>query len=122
MLVLPLQLRLMCQFVNVLDVEVLPPYTPSAAERADASLYAANVRDLYAAHTGWPLVEQSQREFTALCKVGHCTGVLLQHNLHCRRSDPTPVCAVSACGCHSQLSLLSSQRAQNCTPIERDRI
>ena len=68
------QLRLMCQFVNVLDVEVLPPYTPSAAERADASLYAANVRDLYAAQTGWPLVEQSQREFTALCKVGRCAG------------------------------------------------
>ena len=62
----------MCQFVNVLDVEVLPPYSPSAAERADASLYAANVRALYAAHTGWPLVEQSQREFTALCRVRRC--------------------------------------------------
>ena len=62
----------MCQFVNVLDVEVLPPYAPSAAERADASLYAANVRQLYAAQTGWPLVEQSQREFTALCRVRHC--------------------------------------------------
>ena len=59
----------MCQFVNVLDVEVLPPYMPSAAEQADAALYAANVRALYAAQTGWPLVEQSQREFTALCKV-----------------------------------------------------
>lgn len=64
----------MCQFVNVLDVEVLPPYSPSAAERADASLYAANVRALYAAQTGWPLVEQSQREFTTLCKVCHCMG------------------------------------------------
>lgn len=58
--------------MNVLDVEVLPPYSPSAAERADASLYAANVRALYAAHTGWPLVEQSQREFTALCRVRRC--------------------------------------------------
>jgi hypothetical protein len=94
----------MCQFVNVLDVEVLPPYTPSAAERADASLYAANVRDLYAAQTGWPLVEQSQREFTALCKVGCCTGrapaccvlpAFVTASGHAER-----VQAVSVRGCH----------------------
>lgn len=64
-----LQIRLVCQFVNVLDVMVLPPYMPSAAEKADALLYASNVRALYASETGWPLVEQSQREFIALCKV-----------------------------------------------------
>lgn len=66
---LPMQLRLMCQFINVLDVEVLQPYLPSPEERADAALYAANVRAMYASETGWPLVEQSQREFIALCKV-----------------------------------------------------
>ncbi|KAF8069495.1 Lpc [Scenedesmus sp. PABB004] len=37
-------LRLMCQFENRVTVEMLPPYVPSAAERADPALYAANVR------------------------------------------------------------------------------
>ncbi len=59
----------MCQFVNVLDVEVLPPHVPSAAEQADPALYAANVREEYRTASGLPLVEQSQTEFIALCKV-----------------------------------------------------
>lgn len=59
----------MCQFVNVLDVEVLPPHVPSAAEQGDPALYATNVRETYRTALGLPLVEQSQTEFIALCKV-----------------------------------------------------
>ncbi len=36
------------QFGNFATVEVLPLYTPSPAEKADAGLYAANVRALLA--------------------------------------------------------------------------
>lgn len=64
-----MQVRLLCQFVNVLDVTVLPPYVPSLAEQADPELYAANVREVYRQASGLPLVEQSQTEFIALCKV-----------------------------------------------------
>lgn len=41
-----LQLRLMCQFSNSVTVEVMPPYIPTAAEKADPALYAANIRKL----------------------------------------------------------------------------
>lgn len=40
------QLRMMTQLCNCLEVEALPPYVPSDAERADPALYAANVRQL----------------------------------------------------------------------------
>ena len=40
------QLRMVCQFVNELEVTVLPPYVPGEAERSDPGLYAANVRDV----------------------------------------------------------------------------
>lgn len=36
----------MCQFANSVTVEVLPPYTPSQAEKDDPVLYAANIRKL----------------------------------------------------------------------------
>ena len=38
-----LQVRMMCQFVNVLDVTVLPVYRPSPEEAARPELFAANV-------------------------------------------------------------------------------
>ena len=44
--------RLASQIVNRCEVEVLPLYTPTAAERADAKLYAANVQRLFAAELG----------------------------------------------------------------------
>ena len=51
------QLRMVCQFVNELEVTVLPPYVPSEAERSDPGLYAANVREvrLFCAHEGFKI-------------------------------------------------------------------
>jgi len=46
------------QFQTRLDIAILPPYTPSAEERADPKLYAANVRQLYGRAMGLPLAEQ----------------------------------------------------------------
>lgn len=63
------QLRMMCQFVNPVDMTVLPPYVPSAAEKGDPALYAANVRALYAEAGSLPLSSHSQSDFLALTKV-----------------------------------------------------
>ncbi|EIE20186.1 hypothetical protein COCSUDRAFT_7910, partial [Coccomyxa subellipsoidea C-169] len=45
-------LRGQTQFINLADIEVLPPYMPSAEERADPRLYAENVRRLMAERLG----------------------------------------------------------------------
>ena len=37
-------LRLQAQFINHLTIEILPVYHPSPEEKADAKLYAENVR------------------------------------------------------------------------------
>ena len=37
-------MRLQTQLINLVDVEVLPPYIPSEEERKDPRLYADNVR------------------------------------------------------------------------------
>ena len=66
---LPPQLRMVSQFVNILDVKVLPPHVPSAEEQQQPELFAANVRAKYVAATGYRAVEEGQREFIALCKV-----------------------------------------------------
>ncbi|KAK9839254.1 hypothetical protein WJX81_004479 [Elliptochloris bilobata] len=63
-------LRLVTQFRTRLDIAILPPYTPSAEERADPKLYAANVRALYCRAMGLPLVEQSQEDYLALTRAG----------------------------------------------------
>jgi hypothetical protein len=60
---------MLCQFVNAVDVEILPPYVPSSAERSDPQLFAANVRREYAAASGLPLSSHSQSHFLALLKV-----------------------------------------------------
>lgn len=62
--------RMLCQFVNAVDVEILPPYVPSSAERSDPQLFAANVRREYAAASGLPLSSHSQSHFLALLKAG----------------------------------------------------
>lgn len=49
---------MMHQFWNTVDVTILPPYIPSEAERQDASLYAANIRKLYADRLQVPLVDE----------------------------------------------------------------
>eukprot|EP01139_Manchomonas_bermudensis_P023296 Amastigsp_a840988_16.p1 type:complete len:576 gc:universal Amastigsp_a840988_16:44-1771(+) len=36
--------RMLCQFVNWVEIDYLPLYEPSAAEKADCNLFAANVR------------------------------------------------------------------------------
>ena len=61
---------MMCQFVNVLDVTVLPVYRPSEEEISRPELFAANVRAVYLEASGMRAAEQSQREFIALTKVG----------------------------------------------------
>lgn len=53
-----------------LHVRVLPPYVPSAAEKADPALYAAAVRALYGRELGLPLVDQGYEEFAALTRLG----------------------------------------------------
>ncbi len=58
------------QVRKILNVRVLPPYVPSAAERADPGLYAANVRALYGRELGVPLVDQGYEEFAALTRLG----------------------------------------------------
>lgn len=63
------QLRMLCQFVNDVEVEVLPPYMPSPEEQQNPTLYAANVRNVYAAASGLPLSGHSQTDFLALLKV-----------------------------------------------------
>jgi len=67
---LMLQVRMMCQCVNVLDVTVLPVYRPSTEEIHQPELFAANVRAVYAEDGGMRAAEQSQREFLALTRVG----------------------------------------------------
>ena len=42
--------RMLTQFVNVMNVEVLPSVTPTEAEAAQPSLYAENVRKLMVRH------------------------------------------------------------------------
>ena len=37
-------MRLQTQFINLVDVEVLPPYIPSEQEKRDPRVYADNVR------------------------------------------------------------------------------
>lgn len=37
-------MRLQTQFINLVNIEILPPYISSDEERADARLYAENVR------------------------------------------------------------------------------
>lgn len=49
---LKLMLRMMLQFANFCEVEVLEPYLPSAAECADAMLFAGNVRQSMAKRLG----------------------------------------------------------------------
>ena len=47
--------RLLTQFVNYCEVELLPVYTPSEAERNDPALYAQNVRAYMSKHSGLPM-------------------------------------------------------------------
>lgn len=63
--------RLMHQFNNSLSVEICPPYLPSEEERADARLYAANVR-AWMGHAldDCPLVDAGVAEVSELYKRG----------------------------------------------------
>jgi lysophosphatidylcholine acyltransferase/lyso-PAF acetyltransferase len=62
--------RLMAQFVNHLEIEVLPPYHPSEEERRDWALYAENVRRLMGKRLGQPLVDQGIGEERQLWRAG----------------------------------------------------
>ncbi|KXZ46933.1 hypothetical protein GPECTOR_39g427 [Gonium pectorale] len=63
-------LRMMCQFRNDLEVEILPPYKPSQDEIEDPRRYAANVRCLMAAVLGVPLVEATHDDYLLLSRLG----------------------------------------------------
>ncbi|KAL4419827.1 hypothetical protein ABPG75_006925 [Micractinium tetrahymenae] len=86
--------RLLAQFVNHLDIEVLPPYHPSDKELQDWSLYAANVRQLMGQRLGVPLVEEGLAEERQLRRLG------VRENLLGTTHDPTstfarqPLCAL----------------------------
>jgi 1-acyl-sn-glycerol-3-phosphate acyltransferase len=62
-------LRLLLACGKTLDVYALPPYTPSAAERADPALFAENVRSAMGAALGVPLdargLEDARAYYTA---------------------------------------------------------
>lgn len=62
-------LRLTSQFANVLDVTILPPYVPDAAELEDPKLYASNVRALMGRTMGLPLVSANHDDFVMLSKL-----------------------------------------------------
>lgn len=73
------------QFVNHLEIEVLPPVHPTEAERADWGLFAENVRRLMAARLGVLLVEQASREGPAAGCLGmHAMGAGWRGGLGCR--------------------------------------
>lgn len=54
--------RLLSQFVNHVEIEILPPYYPSDAERRDPILYAENVRRLMASKLDVPMVDKDLKE------------------------------------------------------------
>lgn len=60
------QVRLVCQFFNYLEINVLPPYIPSQAEKDDPLLYAQNVRKLFADALGVPMVDQVSLSLTVV--------------------------------------------------------
>ena len=65
-------LRIQSQFVNICHVHVLPPYTPSPAERKDPRLYADNVRHLMALELGVELSRYGIPEQQMLKRAGCC--------------------------------------------------
>lgn len=56
---LVLALRVLCQFVNHMEVQFLPVYTPSPEEVADARLFARNVQKTIARTLDVPVTEHS---------------------------------------------------------------
>lgn len=60
---------MLTQFINILDVTVLPPHVPSLEEQQHPEVFASTIRAQYAAASGYSMAEQGQREFVALSKV-----------------------------------------------------
>lgn len=54
--------RLLSQFVNHCEIEILPTYYPTGEEKSDPILYAENVRSKMANELSVPLVDQGIRE------------------------------------------------------------
>lgn len=65
-----LQYRMITQFVNHLELEILEPYLPSEEEKVNPWLYSENVRQLMAERLGCPMVNQGASEHDALYKAG----------------------------------------------------
>ncbi|GLI63753.1 hypothetical protein VaNZ11_006826 [Volvox africanus] len=63
-------LRLMSQFRNDLEVEILPPYKPSFDELKDPCLFASHVRRQMASVLGIPLYDASHDDYLALRRRG----------------------------------------------------
>mmetsp|Transcript_80 Transcript_80/g.283 ORF Transcript_80/g.283 Transcript_80/m.283 type:complete len:453 (-) Transcript_80:706-2064(-) len=62
--------RLVTQFVNHIDLTILPVYKPSEAEKADPRLYADNVRALMSRELKAPMVNVGTREEFVLKRSG----------------------------------------------------
>ena len=58
--------RLLAQLYNTLDVEVLPPCTPTEAQRRDPQAFAAAVRAVMAGALRVPMVDVVSRLFACL--------------------------------------------------------
>ncbi|KAG2433324.1 hypothetical protein HXX76_008390 [Chlamydomonas incerta] len=63
-------LRLMCQWHNDVELELLPPVVPSELELREPALFAARVRSAMATCLQVPLVEASHDDYLALRKLG----------------------------------------------------
>ena len=59
--------RLLSQFANFIEVEILPPYVPSEEEQSNPSVYAENVRELMARHLGVPCIDQVRHHSRVNC-------------------------------------------------------
>ncbi len=72
-----MQMRLMCQFYNRLDIDILPPYIPSSVEARNPAFYARNVREVFSTHMGLPQVDQVLSSSVLFSQAVHLPFLLL---------------------------------------------
>jgi len=65
---LDLVFRMMCQFVNHMEVVFLPVYHPTAEEKADPKLYAAHAQKMMAAVLREPISNAAYADYVELSK------------------------------------------------------
>ncbi len=112
------------QFCNHLEVVILPPYRPSAAERADARLYADNVRAAMAAALGAPLSAQGIAQQQALKRAGvtvdwtgRCGTHMQQRRMCTSASSPRALgCCCRPCLGHGEPDFVLRAQARHHMP------